>query len=591
MESPRSPSPIPGFEPNLTISNPNDENEKTSNFSLLLSGSESYPVGSGLRNIGNTCYLNSVLQCVIHTVPLVEKLRSFDHDHPYSSGYSKYFCSLCALRNLVASCMANPGWSIAPYDFTDNLRKISFDFELGLQQDAHEFYHGLLDNLHNSCLDPSSKDHPLSMEKNSLIKDIYGGISISQLKCTECGHCSNTPEPLLDLSLEIADADTLKDALESFTKVERIEETKFTCEGCKLQVLMDKQTKIDHAPPVISLHLKRFRNDGVTIDKIDKFVEYPLELDLRPFICYPKEEEQTVYDLYAVLVHEGTASYGHYYSLVRSSPTIWHRMDDSMVTRASEAFVVRETAYILFYIKKGSSPWFSSLMEAETRTSPTSVLDDTIRVQSPSSADETSPEKEEEAGPCPTVPLESPEKEEEAGPCPTVPLESPSTTLTCENRSHPNEPHNAMTSRFRPQNSKRSNPDHSIIDIDECFQDEPLEDDEKENHLIPRGNIGSRFNKEEVKTSALEPKRVPFIGGPLKRLVRGMPSLRRSSILACLPPNHMSLNQRSPLTSKTPSLNKKRRTLKESSMMDSSRSLSPGAVRRGLFGNDSVSTM
>ena len=76
--------------------------------------------------------------------------------------------------------------------------------------------------------------------------------------------------------------------------MEKIEETKFTCEGCKSQVLMEKQTKIDQAPPVISLHLKRFRNNGQFIHKIDKFVEYPLELDLRPFISCPKDEVSVV---------------------------------------------------------------------------------------------------------------------------------------------------------------------------------------------------------------------------------------------------------------------------------------------------------
>lgn len=42
---------------------------------------------------------------------------------------------------------------------------------------------------------------------------------------------------------------------------------------------MEKQSKIDQAPLVIFLQLKRFSNEGLFINKTDKFVEYPLELD------------------------------------------------------------------------------------------------------------------------------------------------------------------------------------------------------------------------------------------------------------------------------------------------------------------------
>jgi ubiquitin carboxyl-terminal hydrolase 36/42 len=62
-------------------------------------------------------------------------------------------------------------------------------------------------------------------------------------------------------------------------------DVKFTCEGCKTQVMkMDKQLKLHKPPQVLALHLKRFKNDGVSIEKIDKFVEYPIELDLSPFL-------------------------------------------------------------------------------------------------------------------------------------------------------------------------------------------------------------------------------------------------------------------------------------------------------------------
>lgn len=85
--------------------------------------------------------------------------------------------------------------------------------------------------------------------------------------------------------MEIEDADNLLTALQSFTKVEKIEDpdNKFTCEKCKEQVSVEKKISVDQVPSVAVFHLKRFKNDGCFVQKIDKHVSFPLDLDLLPF--------------------------------------------------------------------------------------------------------------------------------------------------------------------------------------------------------------------------------------------------------------------------------------------------------------------
>ena len=80
--------------------------------------------------------------------------------------------------------------------------------------------------------------------------------------------------------------DTLPSALESFTQVEKIEdiETQYTCENCKERVSIEKQLILDQAPSIAQFHLKRFKNDGSFVEKIDKHVEFPLDLDLLPYV-------------------------------------------------------------------------------------------------------------------------------------------------------------------------------------------------------------------------------------------------------------------------------------------------------------------
>ena len=79
--------------------------------------------------------------------------------------------------------------------------------------------------------------------------------------------------------------DSLPSALESFTKVEKIEdlEAKFRCENCKEEVSVEKQLMLDQAPSVATFHLKRFKTEGTFVEKIDKHVIFPLELDLQPY--------------------------------------------------------------------------------------------------------------------------------------------------------------------------------------------------------------------------------------------------------------------------------------------------------------------
>ncbi|KAL8123700.1 hypothetical protein AgCh_011630 [Apium graveolens] len=69
---------------------------------------------------------------------------------------------------------------------------------------------------------------------------VFGGRLVSKLKCCNCEHLSDTYEPSIDLSLEIKDVTTFQDALESFTKLKKIEDpdTKFICENCKEEVLI-----------------------------------------------------------------------------------------------------------------------------------------------------------------------------------------------------------------------------------------------------------------------------------------------------------------------------------------------------------------
>ncbi|XP_016462441.1 ubiquitin carboxyl-terminal hydrolase 20 [Nicotiana tabacum] len=356
---------------------------------------QTFKLGAGLANLGNTCFLNAVLQSFIHTVPLLQLLTSNDHTSPCDS-YLRGFCVFYAFRELIDLSLASGGGVVSPWKLVNNLNHFSSSFHRFQQEDAHEFLQCFLDRLESCCNDSGPKDRAAPSESDNIVKQAFGGRLVSKLRCCNCGHCSDTYEPLIDLSLEIKDVDSLPEALESFTKIEKIDdpEIKFSCEKCKEQVPIEKQLVLDKAPSVAAFHLKRFENDGSFVEKVDKHVSFPLELDLLPYTDSNQiANEEMKYDLYAVIVHSGFSSCsGHYYSFIRSAPDEWYKFDDSEVFRVQEDLVLEEEAYIMFYAKRGT-PWFSDFVEMKKpfidpsifNTSPKSVLDnvDAISIASP----------------------------------------------------------------------------------------------------------------------------------------------------------------------------------------------------------------
>ncbi|ESQ39822.1 hypothetical protein EUTSA_v10000790mg [Eutrema salsugineum] len=359
---------------------------KPGEFSWSSPKNEPTGVGAGLDNSGNTCFIASVLQCFTHTVPLIESLRSYKHQVPCNCGNEK-FCVLQALREHIELALRSSGDSLRIDWFRDNLNYFSPDFQINNQEDAHEFLQSFLDKLERCCLDRRDKPGSVSSQDGNIVDHVFGGRLVSKLHCCNCNSISDTFEPSLGWSLEIEDVDNLSSALESFTHVEKLED-QFTCDNCKEKVSKEKQLKLDKLPLVATFHLKRFKNDGLFMEKIFKHVEFPLELDLLPYMSSNENPEvSTKYLLYAMVEHLGSGvSFGHYSSYVRSAPGTWHHFDDSKVRKISEEYVLSKHAYMLFYAREGT-PWFSSAFE-ELKTlfeatplnfSPKSVLETTCR--------------------------------------------------------------------------------------------------------------------------------------------------------------------------------------------------------------------
>ncbi|XP_047261050.1 ubiquitin carboxyl-terminal hydrolase 21-like, partial [Capsicum annuum] len=210
--------PIKSLEPKCDFTRQNEENKPVWTSNIML---KTYK-GAGLLNLGNTCFLNAVLQCFMHTVPLFDILL---HTHVVPCDR---FCLICVFKELISFSLAYEayeGRSISPWRFVENLScmlahfvvlnvvKISYfssGFHKYQQEDAHEFLQYFLNRLESRCSD--------------VVQQVFGGRLVSKLRCCNCGHFSNTYEPLINVSLEIKNANRLYSALESFTRVEKLDD-------------------------------------------------------------------------------------------------------------------------------------------------------------------------------------------------------------------------------------------------------------------------------------------------------------------------------------------------------------------------------
>ncbi|KAJ8518564.1 hypothetical protein ONZ45_g4395 [Pleurotus djamor] len=171
---------------------------------------------------------------------------------------------------------------------------------------------------------------------------------------------------------------TLQDCLDEFTKEEQLgEDDLWYCPKCKEHRQATKKFDLWSAPDILVVHLKRFSNSRMLRDKIDTFVDFPVEgLDLGEMIGERKVakrlmeqgaditglslndlDEPLVYDLFGVDEHMGGLGGGHYRAYALNHETQkWYHFDDSFVTPARAQDAVNANAYLLFYRRRSSKP-------------------------------------------------------------------------------------------------------------------------------------------------------------------------------------------------------------------------------------------
>ncbi|KAL3876474.1 hypothetical protein ACJMK2_034317 [Sinanodonta woodiana] len=310
-----------------------------------------HKVGAGLVNLGNTCFLNSTLQCLTYTPPLVNYCLSSEHNDTCKQAG---FCMLCELQRHIRRCLEQPSGAIRPQAILQKLKLIARQMSWGRQEDAHEFLRFVIEAMQKACHNGYTKLDKFSKE-TTVVNRIFGGFLRSQVLCLQCKERSNTYDPFLDISLDIKNVPSLEKAFEKFVHPETLDiDNAYMCGKCKQKVPAQKRFSIHKAPNVLTIQLKRFDYNRM-FGKVSRHVEFKEKLNIGPYMS-SRQGEAIMYQLYGVLVHSGfNCNSGHYYCYVKAPSQVWYCMNDSSVTQVSATKVLAAEAYLLFYIKCSSS--------------------------------------------------------------------------------------------------------------------------------------------------------------------------------------------------------------------------------------------
>ncbi|TWW75172.1 ubiquitin carboxyl-terminal hydrolase 2 [Takifugu rubripes] len=336
----------------------------------------------GLRNLGNTCFMNTILQCLSNTPDLRDYCLTNVHRLDLGDNCTANTTLMEEFAKLIQSlCLSGSNEAISPSDVWKQIQQYGPKFVGCNQQDAQEFLRFLLDGLHNDVNRASvlpkvsghDNDHLGDDEKSkrmwnlyleredSKVVDLFVGQLKSSVTCTFCGFTSTVFDPFWDLSIPIpaqksSEEVTLKDCLRLFTKEDVLDgdESPMCCR-CKSRRKCTKRFSIQRFPQILVLHLKRFSDSSVRTSKLSTYVNFPLkELEMREFAT--TGGERVTYDLYAVSNHSGNAMGGHYTAYCRH-PSLgeWYSYNDSRVSPVSTANIRSSNAYLLFYELQSSS--------------------------------------------------------------------------------------------------------------------------------------------------------------------------------------------------------------------------------------------
>lgn len=310
----------------------------------------------GLQNLGNTCYINTLLQCIGHcghlrTWLLTEKGLLTGDNHPLTTELAR-----------VTHEMWGENKSLAPFRFLKTLFVCLQGFlSHGEQMDISELWMLLVDKINTEIgVKHHNPDITGGSDTEGFLKAWRGhnrdgmshwlmqvqGWTLTRIQCSRCQKTAMLYEPFCCLGLDMLSGVESKDMAEMFAnmfKKESIQERE--CDYCHQRAPATKSTSICMYPNVLVCCFKRFEmTPQGRAKKRNDAIHVPLSIKLN--------HSDQVYHLASIANHVGSLDGGHYFATAKNPDGKWHMYDDISITPKEDTSKFTQNnrdAYMLFY--------------------------------------------------------------------------------------------------------------------------------------------------------------------------------------------------------------------------------------------------
>jgi ubiquitin C-terminal hydrolase len=325
----------------------------------------------GIANIGNSCYISSALQVILHCYDAMTTIIS--SSGPTGPTYQMF-------RQFAHDYWTHPNVVMTPINLKHTIAQRATQFRGADQGDAQEFLSVLIDELYEMSTrrvritatgTPQTEEDQLMMRvieawaeqfqnKYSDIVPLFYNLNCNRFLCPECKHVKDRYETanMVQISLPSDDSSaTLQQLINNIRNPEHLVDALSTCDNCNQQIHYWHELRYVCLPKYVFFHIKRFIYPHKKLNKVEIQEGDTVSMSAAT-VGY--EQHFAEYRVRGAVIHMGNMDNGHYISIWKTRSDQWILFDDDKIRRIPDELarlMISDNGYIIVGERITSPPY------------------------------------------------------------------------------------------------------------------------------------------------------------------------------------------------------------------------------------------